>query len=29
LSVTDIRYQRRHQALLKAWREIEDIPLPP
>ena len=29
LSVTDVRYQRRRQALLKAWREMENIPPPP
>ena len=28
LSVTDVRYARRRQALLKAWREIEEIPGP-
>ncbi len=29
LSVTDVRYQKRRQALLKAWREMENIPPPP
>jgi len=29
LSVTDVRYARRRQALLKEWREMESIPPPP
>jgi len=29
LSVTDVRYARRRQALLKEWRAMEDIPPPP
>ena len=29
LSVTDIRYRKRRQALLKEWREMENIPPPP
>ena len=29
LSVTDVRYGRRRQALMKEWREIENIPPPP
>jgi predicted DNA-binding transcriptional regulator YafY len=28
LAATDIRYPRRRQALLKAWREVEGIPSP-
>ncbi len=28
LSVTDVRYQKRRQALLKAWQEMENIPPP-
>jgi predicted DNA-binding transcriptional regulator YafY len=29
LTVMDVRYGRRRQAMLKAWRAIEGIPLPP